>query len=67
MKKIEKEVLLRKLEAEAGKVIISKTLNEFGNPKVVTKEIYLADGSDENEYLEINEEDLILNEEKEEV
>ena len=67
MKKIEKEVLLRKLEAEAGKVIISKTLNEFGNPNIVTKEIYLADGSDENEYLEINEEDLILNKEKEEV
>lgn len=64
MKKIEKEVVLRKLEAEKGKVIISKDLNEFGNPNVIAKEIYLADGSDENEYYEINEVDLVLNEEK---
>lgn len=67
MKKIEDKVVLRQLIAEEGKVIISKELNEFGNPYVVSKHIYLGKEDLENNYLEINEEDLILNEENGEV
>lgn len=67
MKKVENQVVLRQLIAEEGKIIISKQLNEYGNPVVVSKHIYLGKEASEDDYLEINEEDLILNEEKNEV
>lgn len=66
MKKIEEKVMLRQLVAEDGKIIISRNLNEFGNPVVVSKHIYLGKEDLEDNYLEINEEDLILNKEGEE-
>lgn len=55
--------ILRTLVADKNKVIISKKLNEFGNPTIVTKEICLGKEVSEDEFIEINEEDLILNEE----
>ena len=51
----EKQVTLRKLVASAGKVIISKILDEEGNPTVRAKEIYLANGASENDFEEIDE------------
>ena len=49
----EKQVILRKLIASDGKILISKTLDEEGNPVVKSKEIYLADGANENDFEEI--------------
>lgn len=49
----EKQVILRKLIASDGKILISKTLDEEGNPVVKSKEIYLADGASENDFEEI--------------
>lgn len=51
----EKQVLLRKLIASEGKILVSKTLDEEGNPTVRSKEIYLADGVSENDFEEIDE------------
>ena len=51
----EKQVTLRKLVASAGKVIISKILDEEGNPTVRAKEIYLANEASENDFEEIDE------------
>lgn len=51
----EKQVTLRKLVASEGKVIVSKTLDEEGNPVVKTKELYLANGASEDDYEEIDE------------
>lgn len=51
----EKEVILRKLIASEGKIIISKTKDEEGNPVVKAKEIYLAKGQDANDFEEIDE------------
>lgn len=55
MKIEEKQVVLRKLVASEGKVIVSKTLDEDGNPTVKTKEIYLPNGTSENDFEEIDE------------
>lgn len=66
MKKVENQVVLRQLVADEGKIIISRQLNEFGNPVVVSKHIYLGKEDLEDNYLEINEEDLTLNKEGEE-
>lgn len=51
----EKQVTLRKLVASEGKVLVSKTLDEEGNPTVRAKEIYLAAGANENDFIEIDE------------
>lgn len=51
----EKQVTLRKLVASEGKILVSKTLDEEGNPTVRSKEIYLADGASENDFEEIDE------------
>ena len=51
----EKQVILRKLVASEGKILVSKTLDEEGNPTVRSKEIYLADGASENDFEEIDE------------
>ncbi len=51
----EKQVILRKLVASEGKILVSKTLDEDGNPTVRSKEIYLADGASENDFEEIDE------------
>lgn len=51
----EKQVTLRKLVASEGKMLVSKTLDEEGNPTVKSKEIYLADGESENDFEEIDE------------
>jgi len=55
------EVTLRKLIAAKGKVIVSKSKDEDGNPVVTAKEIYLADGTSEDDFEEIDE--IIDNEE----
>ena len=55
MKLEEKQVTLRKLVASEGKVIVSKTLDEEGNPTVRTKEVYLAVGASEDDFEEIDE------------
>lgn len=51
----EKQVTLRKLVASEGKIIVSKSLDEEGNPVVKAKEIYLANGDSEDNYEEIDE------------
>lgn len=51
----EKQVILRKLVASEGKILVSKTVDEEGNPTVKAKEIYLAEGASENDFLEIEE------------
>ena len=52
----EKQVTLRKLIASEGKILASKTLDEeTGEPTVKTKEIYLAVGANENDFIEIDE------------
>ena len=51
----EKQVILRKLVASDGKILVSKTLDEDGNPTIKSKEIYLADGASENDFEEIDE------------
>lgn len=51
----EKQVTLRKLVASEGKILVSKTVDEEGNPTVKAKEIYLANGANEEDFLEIEE------------
>ena len=51
----EKQVLLRKLISSEGKILVSKTLDEDGNPTVRSKEIYLANGASEDDFEEIDE------------
>ena len=51
----EKQVTLRKLVASEGKIIISKELDEDGNPTVKSKEVYLAVGASEDDFEEIDE------------
>ena len=55
MKLEEKQVILRKLVASEGKIIISKELDEEGNPTVKSKVIYLAEGASEEDFEEIAE------------
>jgi hypothetical protein len=52
----EKQVVLRKLTASNGKILVSKSLDEKGNPVVKSKEIYLAVGDNAENYKEIDEE-----------
>lgn len=49
----EKQVVLRKLVASEGKILISKSLDEEGNPVIKSKEIYLANGASEEDFEEI--------------
>lgn len=51
----EKQVTLRKLVASKGKVLVSKTLDEEGNPTVKSKEIYLAAGASADDFEEVDE------------
>lgn len=52
----EKQVTLRKLVAAEGKVIVSKTKDEeTGIPTVISKEIYLAVGANEDDFEEVDE------------
>ena len=51
----EKQVILRKLVASEGKILVSKTFDDDGNPTVRSKEIYLANGASENDFEEIDE------------
>lgn len=51
----EKQVILRKLTASEGKILVSKSLDEEGKPVVKAKEIYLAVGDTEDNYEEIDE------------
>lgn len=51
----EKQVTLRKLVASKGKILISKTLDEEGNPTVKSKEIYLATGASADDFEEVDE------------
>ena len=56
MKLEEKQVTLRKLVASEGKILVSKSLDEEGNPVVKSKEIYLGIGDSEENYEEIDDE-----------
>ena len=60
----EKQVILRKLVASDGKMLVSKALDEDGNPTVRSKEIYLACGASENDFEEIDEPKEEINEEE---
>lgn len=51
----ENKVILRKLVAGEGKIIVSKTLDEEGNPTVKSKIVYLAQGASEEDFLEVDE------------
>lgn len=51
----EKQVTLRKLTAGEGKIIVSKLLNEDGEPRIRAKEIYLANNDSEDNFMEIEE------------
>lgn len=53
MKVQEKQVILRKLTASEGKILVSKSLDEEGKPVVKAKEIYLAVGDTKDNYEEI--------------
>lgn len=55
MKIEEKQVTLRKLVASEGKILVSKSLDEDGNPTVRTKEVYLAVGAKEDDFEEIDD------------
>ena len=55
MKIEEKQVTLRKLVASKGKILVSKTLDEEGNPTVKSKEIYLAAGASADDFEEVDE------------
>lgn len=61
----ETKVTLRKLVADEDKILISKTLNEFGNPSVIAKEVYLGNGGSESDFEEVIETELVLKEETE--
>lgn len=51
----EKQVVLRKLVASDGKILVSKSLDEEGNPVVKAKEIYLANGASAEDFEEIED------------
>lgn len=55
MKIEEKQVTLRKLVASEGKILVSKTLDEEGEPTVKSKEIYLAVGANANDFEEVDD------------
>lgn len=50
-----KQVELRKLVASEGKILVSKSVDDKGDYVVKSKEIYLANGDNENNYIEIDE------------
>lgn len=66
MKIEEKQVILRKLVASNGKILISKTLNEEGMPTVRSTEVYLAEGASEDDFDEIDNVEIIDEKAKEE-
>lgn len=49
------EVILRKLIASEGKIIVSKTKDEDGKPSISAKEVYLAKGASEDDFEEVDE------------
>jgi hypothetical protein len=51
----EQQVILRKLTAGEGKLLVSKSKDEEGNPVVITKELYLAEKDSAENYEEIDE------------
>ncbi len=51
----QKQVTLRKLVAGEGKILVSKTKDEEGNPTVKSKEVYLANGASEFDFEEVDE------------
>lgn len=55
MKIEEKQVTLRKLVASEGKILVSKTLDEEGEPTVKSKEIYLAVGANADDFEEVDD------------
>ena len=50
-----KKVTLRKLVASEGKVFVSKELDEEGTPTVKSKEVYLAENGNEEDFIEVDE------------
>lgn len=51
----EQEVVLRKLIAGEGKVIISKSVDEEGNPVIKAKEIYIPENANIDDFEEVDE------------
>lgn len=61
MKLEEKQITLRKLVASEGKMIVSKTLDEEGNPTIKAKEVYLAVGASEDDFEEVEDVEEVEN------
>lgn len=51
----ETPVVLRKITAAEGKIIISKTVDEDGNPVIKAKEIYLPENASLEDFLEVDD------------
>lgn len=65
----ETPVVLRKITAAEGKIIISKSVDDSGNPVIKSKEIYLPENANIEDFEEIDyvEENQETNNENEEV
>jgi len=65
----ETPVVLRKITAAEGKIIISKSVDDNGNPVIKSKEIYLPENANIEDFEEIDyvEENQETNNENEEV
>jgi hypothetical protein len=50
------------LVASEGKILVSKTLDEEGEPTVKSKEIYLATGASADDFEEVNDVEEITEE-----
>lgn len=61
MKLEEKQITLRKLVASEGKMIVSKTLDEEGQPTIKSKEVYLAVGASEDDFEEVEDVEEVEN------
>lgn len=53
-----KQVILRKIVASEGKILVSKTLGEDGKPTVQSKVIYLANAANIEDFEEIDEDSI---------
>lgn len=53
-----KQVILRKLVASEGKILVSKKIGENGKPVIQSKLIYLAKTSSVDDFEEIDEDSI---------
>lgn len=54
MQVTEQQVTLIKLVAGEGKIIVSKTLDDEGNPTIKSKEVYIPSNADVNDFEEVD-------------